>query len=109
VYAIETAKMSTKGQLVMPDSFRKRYGWHAGMTLLLIGMGDSVVVQAMELPDDAEMQRKVAESKMVASTVASRVRKARESLARLDRMGLEVPVGIENSAARRTALLEKHS
>ena len=30
MYAIETAKLSSKGQMVIPDSFRKRYGWVPG-------------------------------------------------------------------------------
>ena len=34
MYAVETAKMSSKGQLVIPDAFRKSYGWTAWMTLL---------------------------------------------------------------------------
>ena len=34
MYAVETAKMLSKGQLVIPDAFRKSYGWTAGMTLL---------------------------------------------------------------------------
>lgn len=34
MYAIETAKKSSKGQLVVPDAFRRRYGWRQGMTLM---------------------------------------------------------------------------
>lgn len=109
MYSVETAKMSSKGQLVIPDVFRKSYGWKAGMTLLMIGTGNAVVLQSLDIPSDESVDRVVAGTKPVGDAVAARFRKAKEALARLDRMGITLPDGIENGDVRRRALMEKYA
>ena len=109
MYAIETAKMSSKGQMVMPDSFRKRYGWGPGATLLLIATGDSVVVQSLPQPDEDAVGRAVTEAKSAVSTIEDRLRAARTGLAAVKKLGISFPVGIEDGDARRQALERKHA
>lgn len=108
MYSIETAKLSSKGQMVIPDNFRKRYGWVPGITLMLIGTGDSVVVQSMPQPDPVAIGKTVAEAKDVSSSVAERIRSARTRLAAVKALNISVPVGIEDGDVRREALARKH-
>ena len=50
MYAIETAKMSSKGQLVIPEAFRKRYGWRAGEGNVTAGISILPVVRQRVAP-----------------------------------------------------------
>ena len=59
MYAVETAKMSSKGQLVIPEVFRKSYGWNAGMTILMVGTGNSVVLQPLTVPSDEQVNESI--------------------------------------------------
>ena len=108
MYAIETAKLSSKGQMVIPDSFRKRYGWMPGVTLMLIGTGDSLVIQSLPVPDDTVLEKNISESKTMAAAVAERLRVANARLDAVRKLGISLPVGIEDGDARRKALMEKH-
>ena len=107
MFAIETAKMSSKGQMVMPDSFRKHYGWGPGSSLLLIATSDSVVVQSLPEPDKTSIDRAVSEAKAITAKLEDRLRKARASLEAARKIGLSLPDDIENGPARRMALAEK--
>ncbi len=109
MYAVETAKMSSKGQLVIPDTFRKNYGWKAGMTILLIGTADAIVMQPLQPPSESSVDRILSEAKTVGKGVAERVKKAESSLAKLGRLGIVLPEGVEKGEGRRLALLRKHS
>ena len=59
MYAVETAKMSSKGQLVVPEAFRKRYGWRQGMTLMLVGVNSGVLLQSLPQPNVAEVEESI--------------------------------------------------
>ena len=109
MYSIETAKMSSKGQLVIPDAFRRQYGWKAGMTLLMIGTGNAVVLQSLQLPSEEQVDQIVAQTKTVGDSVASRVRDAKTALDKLGRLGIQMPVDVEKSESRRRVLMEKHA
>ncbi len=109
MYAIETAKLSTKGQLVVPDAFRKHYGWKAGMTLLLIGTADSVVIQQLSIPDDEKISQTVEESRHAFASTQKKLAAAKRSLAKLAKLKIRMPVGIEDDESRRAMLMEKHA
>ena len=91
MFAIETAKLSTKGQMVIPYSFRKRYGWRPGTTLMLIGTEDSLVVQSLPVPDDSTMEKTLAESHEAASAVAKRLHAAKARLNAVKKLGISFP------------------
>lgn len=109
MYAVETAKMSSKGQLVIPGALRKSYGWKAGMTLLLIGTGDSVVLQPLTLPSRESIEAVVRNSKKVAKSANDRIRKATRALSQLDELGISLPDGAERSASVWSRYAEKHA
>jgi len=109
MYAVETSKMSSKGQLVIPDAFRKSYGWKAGMTLLLIGTADAVVLQPLRTPNESSVDKILSEAKALGEDVADRVKRAEASLAKLGRLGIVLPDGFEKGEGRRASLRERHS
>lgn len=43
----ETARLSTKGQLVLPKSLRSRHGWEAGTELVVEDRGTHLVLRAV--------------------------------------------------------------
>ena len=109
MYSIETAKLSSKGQMVIPDSFRKRYGWVPGITLMLIGTEDAVVIQPMPQPDSATVGKAVAEAKSASAPIGESIRSAKARLKAVKTLGISVPVGIEDGDTRRAALARKHA
>ena len=109
MYAIETAKMSSKGQLVVPEAFRKRYGWQQGMTLMLVGVDSGVLLQTLPQPDAAVVEASVAESATVSSSVRARVKRARQSLDKLASLGISLPLDIELGDRRMELLRGRHT
>jgi len=109
MYAIETAKMSSRGQLVVPEAFRKRYGWRAGSTLLMLGASGGVLLQTLPVPDEHDVERTISETQAVAASVKTRLRNAKRSLDKLSSLAISLPVDIERSAQRRAFAERRHA
>ena len=45
-----TTKLSSKGQVVIPEEIRNRLGLEPGAQFLVVGEGDVVVLKALEAP-----------------------------------------------------------
>ena len=101
MYAIETAKMSSKGQVVVPEAFRKRYGWRAGSTLLMLGASGGVLIQTLPVPDEREVERVMSETKVAAASVKARLKSAKRSLDKLSSLAISLPADIEKGNMRR--------
>lgn len=43
---METTRLSGKGQVIIPKSFRSRYKWDAGQELLVIDKGDGILLKS---------------------------------------------------------------
>jgi len=48
---VATTRMSSRGQVVIPEEIRTRYGWDSGMSFIVIGQADAVILQPVEMPD----------------------------------------------------------
>ena len=101
MYAVETAKMSSKGQVVVPEAFRKRYGWRSGTTLLMLGASGGVLLQTLPVPDEREVERAMAETQVAAASVKARLRSSKRSLDKLSSLAISLPVDIEKRDMRR--------
>ena len=44
---METTKLSSKGQVIIPKSIRKQYNWDAGEKLLVIDKGDGILLKSI--------------------------------------------------------------
>ena len=109
MYAIETAKMSSKGQLVVPEAFRKRYGWRQGMTLMLVGVNGGVLLQSLPQPNVAEIEKSMAESSEAPALMKARLEKMKRSLDRIASLGVSLPLDIESGERRLELLRKRHS
>lgn len=109
MYAVETAKMSSKGQLVIPEVFRKSYGWNAGMTILMVGTGSGVVLQPLTVPSDEQVNATIRAAAPAVMDVERRLKKAKRELAALDKLGLSLPVDVEKSERTRSRRAEKYA
>lgn len=109
MYAIETAKMSSRGQLVVPESLRKRYGWRAGSTLLMLGASGGVLLQTLPVPDEREVERTMAETRVAAASVKARFRDAKRALDRLSSLAITIPIDAERGDRRRALAERRHA
>ena len=48
--AVATTKLSSKGQVVIPEEIRRRLGLKAGAQFVVVGEGDVVVLKAVQPP-----------------------------------------------------------
>lgn len=51
-----TTKMSSRGQVVIPEEIRKRLGLEPGAQFVVVGEGDVVVLKALKPPQIADFQ-----------------------------------------------------
>ena len=58
-----TTKLSSKGQVVIPEEIRRRLGLKPGAQFLVVGEADFVVLKALEAPDSSEFQDLVAKAR----------------------------------------------
>lgn len=58
-----TTKLSSKGQVVIPEEIRRRLGLEPGAQFVVVGEGDVVVLKALEAPDPAEFAELVTKAR----------------------------------------------
>lgn len=81
---IATTKLSSRGQVVIPEEIRRRLGLKPGVQFVVIGEGDVVVLKAIQPPDMAQFDELVRRARkdarragMKPSDVNGAVRKVR--------------------------------
>ena len=81
---VETTKMSSKGQIVIPEEIRNRLGLKAGSKFLVVGSDDVVILKTIKAPtmeefDDliAQARDQASQSGMTESDISDAVSKAR--------------------------------
>ena len=52
---IMTTKMSSKGQVVLPEALRQMYGWESGTAFTIIAYKGSIIMQPLKTPTDEEI------------------------------------------------------
>ena len=79
-----TTKMSSKGQVVIPENIRKRLGFKAGSQFVVVGEKDVLILKAISPPSMesfdaliAEARKQARQAGMKRSDVAAAVAKAR--------------------------------
>jgi len=54
---VMTTKLSSKGQVVLPEALRNMYGWDVGTSFTVLVYKGSVIMQPIKAPTDAELAR----------------------------------------------------
>ena len=60
---LATSKMSSKGQVVIPEEIRKRLGLNAGDRFIVLGEKDTVILKAISPPSLVEFDGLIAEAR----------------------------------------------
>ena len=60
---LATTKMSSKGQIVIPEDIRKEMGLRTGTQFLVVGGGDVVILKEITPPSMADFDDLVAEAR----------------------------------------------
>ena len=81
---LATTRMSSKGQIVIPESIRKRLNLKEGAQFIVVGEGDVVILKAITPPNmnsfDAlieQARQQAAESGLEAAELANAIKNAR--------------------------------
>ena len=52
---IMTTKLSSKGQVVLPEALRQMYGWNSGTAFTILAYKGSVIMQPLKTPTEEEL------------------------------------------------------
>ena len=52
---VMTTKMSSKGQVVLPEALRQMYGWESGTAFTILAYKGSIIMQPLKAPTDDEI------------------------------------------------------
>ena len=52
---VMTTKMSSKGQVVLPEALRQMYGWECGTAFTILAYKGSIVMQPLKTPSEDEI------------------------------------------------------
>jgi AbrB family looped-hinge helix DNA binding protein len=82
--ALATTRLSSKGQVVIPEEVRKRLGLKAGAQFVVVGDGDVVILKVVSPPSREEFSDLLAEARRQArraglkkSDIEAAIRKVR--------------------------------
>ncbi|RMG05767.1 MAG: AbrB/MazE/SpoVT family DNA-binding domain-containing protein [Nitrospirae bacterium] len=60
---VATTKMSSKGQVVIPEDIRTRLGLKAGTQFVVVGQNDVVILKAIAQPSMKEFDQLISEAR----------------------------------------------
>lgn len=63
---LATTRMSSKGQVVIPESIRKQLNLQEGAQFLVLGEGDVVVLKVVNLPDKSQFDELIKQARQQA-------------------------------------------
>lgn len=82
---LATTRMSSKGQVVIPEEIRKRLKLGAGVEFIVIGSGDAIVLKAISAPPLGEFQTLMSSAKKAARKAKLKSDAIKESIKRVRR------------------------
>ncbi len=65
---IATTKLSSRGQVVIPEEIRLRLGLETGAQFVVLGEGDVVILKAIQAPDMSQFDSVVGQARKAART-----------------------------------------
>lgn len=60
--SVMTTKLSSKGQVVLPETLRNMYGWDAGTAFTVLAYKGAVIMQPIKTPTEEEISREFEEA-----------------------------------------------
>ena len=59
---VMTTRMSSKGQVVLPEALRQMYGWQSGTAFTILAYKGSIVMQPLKTPTEDEIAEEFEEA-----------------------------------------------
>ena len=78
-----TARMSSKGQIVIPEEVRKRLGLDTGTQFVVVGEGDVVILKTIKRPSMADFDVLIRKARRQARTSAMKRSDIAKAVARV--------------------------
>ncbi len=69
---VTTTKLSSRGQVVIPEEIRRRLGLKTGAQFVVVGEGDVVVLKAVQAPSLSQFDELMAEARKAARRAGMR-------------------------------------
>ena len=69
---VTTTRLSSKGQIVIPEALRRRLGLEPGSGFVVLGDGDTIVLQRVRAPTMRDFDTIVARARQAARRAAMR-------------------------------------
>ncbi|MBI5098598.1 MAG: AbrB/MazE/SpoVT family DNA-binding domain-containing protein [Nitrospirae bacterium] len=66
---LATTKMSSKGQIVIPEDIRRRLGLKTGAQFIVVGKNDVVILKSIAQPSMAEFDQLISDARKQARKV----------------------------------------
>jgi bifunctional DNA-binding transcriptional regulator/antitoxin component of YhaV-PrlF toxin-antitoxin module len=63
---VETTKMSSRGQVVIPEVLRQTLGFETGMKFIVFGSGDTIILKLISPPSESQFKTQLAEAQKAA-------------------------------------------
>ena len=81
--SLEVTRLSSKGQVVLPQVVRRRLGLNEGAKFLVIGSGDTIILKRLEMPTRREVKTLLAASRAYARRAGLTPHDVRSALSRV--------------------------
>ncbi|NIN01821.1 MAG: AbrB/MazE/SpoVT family DNA-binding domain-containing protein [candidate division Zixibacteria bacterium] len=81
--ALATTKMSSKGQVVIPEEIRKRLGLKAGSQFVVVGEKDVLILKAISAPSMEEFDQLIREARRQARQTGMKRSDIKTAIARV--------------------------
>ena len=78
-----TARMSSKGQIVIPEEIRKRLGLRAGVQFVVVGDDDVVILKRLDAPELSDFNKLIREARRQARSAGMKRSDIRDAISRV--------------------------
>ncbi len=82
---LSTTKMSSKGQIVIPEEIRRRLKLHTGMQFIVVGENNVVILKAITPPSITEFDAIIAKARSQAKSAGLKKSDINEAVVRARR------------------------
>ena len=84
---VATTRMSSKGQVVIPETIRTRLNLEAGTQFVVVGDADVIVLKAISQPDLGEFEALIQKARRQAKTAGLKRKKIQSAIRKTRRRG----------------------
>ena len=68
----QTTRLSSKGQVVIPEDIRRRLGLKPGQQFVVVGEGDVVILKSIDVPSMSDFDEMIARARRAARRAGMR-------------------------------------